>query len=203
MKKALIYDILYKKEGDIMNVKIGVSNRHVHLTKEDYKILFGNYDIKNEKDLIQVGEFASSSKVSISTEKSTINNVRVLGPFRNYTQVEISKTDSFTLGINPPIRNSGDIEDSEIVTIIGPVGQVRKKCCIIATRHIHINPSDRKELGLANKETVSVKIGDEKSSVLEKVYIKESEFGVFEFHIDTDDANACLIKSGDIGTIID
>lgn len=185
-----------------MNVNIGVSNRHVHLTKEDYITLFGNDEIKKEKDLTQTGEFASSSKVSIATNKSTINNVRVLGPFRGYTQAEISKTDSFVLGVNPPIRNSGDIEDSEVVTIIGPAGQITKQCCIIAARHIHINPTDREKYGLTGKDTVSVKIGNEKSSIIDNVFIKESEIGVFELHIDTDDANACLIKNGDIGIIL-
>ena len=185
-----------------MNISIGVSNRHVHLTREDYVTLFGDDNIKNEKDLIQTGEYASSSKVSIVTEKSIINNVRVLGPFRNYTQVEISKTDSFTLGIKPPIRNSGDIEGSASVTIVGPVGKVTKNCCIIASRHIHINPIDREKFGLKDRETVSVKIGDEKSSIIENVFIKETEVGVFEMHIDTDDANACLVKSGDIGIIL-
>ena len=185
-----------------MNVNIGVSNRHVHLTKEDYITLFGNDEIKKEKDLTQTGEFASSSKVSITTSKSTINNVRVLGPFRSYTQVEISKTDSFVLGINPPIRNSGDIEDSEVVTIVGPVGQVTKQCCIIATRHIHINPIDREKYGLIGKKSVSVKIGNEKSATIDNVFIKETEIGVFELHIDTDDANASLIKNGDVGIIL-
>lgn len=186
-----------------MNISIGVSNRHVHLTRDDYITLFGNDDIKKEKDLIQIGEYASSSKVSIATEKSIINNIRILGPFRNYTQVEISKTDSFVLGINPPIRNSGDIEHSEVVTIIGPVGQITKQCCIIATRHIHINPIDRQKYGFKDRDFVSVKIGGEKSSIIDNVFIKETEEGVFELHIDTDDANACLVKSGDIGIIID
>lgn len=191
-----------KGSGNYMKVKIGVSNRHVHLSREDFKILFGHEQIQKDKDLTQTGEYASTSKVSISTEKSIINNVRVLGPFRPYTQVEISKTDSFTLGIKPPVRNSGDILESEVVTIIGPAGKITKQCCIIATRHIHINPKEREERGLKDVEKVSVRIGDEKSSVIEEVYIKESSLGVFELHIDTDDANANLIKNGDEGTII-
>ena len=185
-----------------MNVNIGVSNRHVHLTKDDFFVLFGNYNMEKIKDLVQIGEFASSSKVTIKTEKSEIDNVRVLGPFRNYTQVEISKTDAYKLGLNPPVRNSGEIDDASEITIIGPNGQVTKKSCIIATRHIHINREEREKLGLINKEYVSVKIGAEKSAVLEKVFIKESPNGVLEFHIDTDDANANLIKSGDIAEII-
>lgn len=185
-----------------MKVSIGISNHHVHLTKDDYYTLFGIYDMEKIKDLVQTGEFASSAKVSIKTEKSIINNLRVLGPFRNYSQVEISKTDSYILGINPPVRNSGDIEKSEVVTIVGPVGEVTKECCIIATRHIHINPEDRAKLNLSDKEVVSVKVGSEKSTILENVYLKESPIGVFEMHIDTDDANGSLLKNGDVGEII-
>ena len=185
-----------------MNISIGISNRHVHLTREDYITLFGNDQIEKLKDLTQTGEYASCSKVSICTEKSTINNVRVLGPFRSYSQVEISKTDSFTLGINPPVRNSGEIEDSAVITIVGPEGKVTKQCCIIAARHIHINPVDRVKYGLQDVKSVSVRVGSEKSSIIENVFIKETEIGVFELHIDTDDANACLLKNGDIGTIL-
>ena len=185
-----------------MNISIGVSNRHVHLTKEDFFLLFGNYDMEKLKDLVQVGEFASTSKVTIKTEKSEIDNVRVLGPFRSYTQVEISKTDAYKLGLNPPVRNSGELDGASEITIVGPKGEVTKSSCIIATRHIHINKEDREKLGLVNKEYVSVKVGTEKSAILEKVFIKEAPNGVLEFHIDTDDANANLIKSGDISEII-
>ena len=185
-----------------MKITVGVSNRHVHLTKEDFFTLFGNYDMEKLKDLVQVGEFASTSKLTIKTEKSEIDNVRVLGPFRGYTQVEISKTDAYKLGLNPPVRNSGDLEGASEITIVGPNGEVTKKCCIIATRHIHINKEDREKLGLTNKEYVSVRVGSEKAAVLENVFIKESPNGVLEFHIDTDDANANLVKSGDIAEVI-
>lgn len=185
-----------------MKITVGVSNRHVHLTQEDFFTLFGNYDMEKLKDLVQVGEFASTSKLTIKTEKSEIDNVRVLGPFRGYTQVEISKTDAYKLGLNPPVRNSGDLEGASEITIVGPNGEVTKKCCIIATRHIHINKEDREKLGLTNKEYVSVRVGSEKAAVLENVFIKESPNGVLEFHIDTDDANANLIKSGEIAEVI-
>ncbi|MGN1000439.1 MAG: phosphate propanoyltransferase [Bacilli bacterium] len=185
-----------------MNVNIGVSNRHVHLTYDDYMTLFDGKKFDKVKDLVQTGEYATSLKVSIKTDKATINNVRVLGPFRNYTQVEISKTDSYQLGIDPPIRNSGDIEDSAEVCIIGPNGIIEKKCCIIATRHIHINHETREKLGLLDKKHVKVRLGDEKKAVLEDVYIKETQNGVFEMHIDTDDANANLVKNGDVGEIL-
>lgn len=186
-----------------MKVKIGVSNRHVHLTHDDYVLLFGNETIKKERDLVQKGQFASSSKVTIKTDKNYIENVRVLGPFRNYTQVEISKTDSYFLGINPPIRNSGDLTDANEITIIGPMGSIVRKSCIIATRHIHINKSDIDNLGLTNIDYVKVEVGNIKKSILYDVYIKESEDGVFELHLDLDDANACFLKNGDEATILD
>lgn len=186
-----------------MKVKIGVSNRHVHLTHDDYVLLFGNETIKKERDLVQKGQFASSSKVTIKTDKNYIENVRVLGPFRNYTQVEISKTDSYFLGINPPIRNSGDLTDANEITIIGPMGSIVRKSCIISTRHIHINKSDRDNLGLTNIDYVKVEVGNIKKSILYDVYIKESEDGVFELHLDLDDANACFLKNGDEATILD
>ena len=185
-----------------MKVNIGVSNHHIHLTKEDYYELFGTYEINNIKDLVQTGEFASDSKVSIKTEKNTINNLRVLGPFRDYTQVEISKTDSYTLGIDPPVRDSGDIKGSAVVTIEGPKGSITKECCIIATRHIHMSYTERVKLGLQNVEIVSVRVGAEKSSILNNVHIKQTPNGVFEMHLDTDDANANFLKTGDVGEII-
>lgn len=184
-----------------MNVKIGVSNRHIHITEEDYKIVCGNISIQEEKRLVQTGEYASNIKLSIKTDKAQINNVRLLGPFRKYTQVEISKTDSYTLGIDPPIKNSGDLVGAESITIIGPNGEITRDCCIIPTRHIHINHEDREKLGLLSKNMVSVKLGNDKKAIFEDVYIKETLNGVFEMHIDTDDANSNFIKSGNEGDI--
>ena len=185
-----------------MKVLLGVSNRHVHLTKEDYKVLFGDEPLGVVKELVQPGQFSSDKKVSIKTEKRTIDNVRLLGPLRNYTQVEISKTDSFSLGINPPIRNSGDLDGSEVVTIIGPCGEVTKPCCIIANRHLHINPQQRQELGLVGIDKVCAKIEGEKSTLFENEYIKESPDFTLELHLDTDDGNGSLAKTGDMIEII-
>ena len=180
-----------------MKVLVGVSNKHVHLTEEDYNVLFGDEPIGKVKDLVQPGQFSSDKKVSLKTEKRTIDNVRLLCPLRNYTQVEISKTDSFALGLNPPIRNSGDLEGAEVITIIGPCGEVTKPCCIIANRHLHINHQQREELGLLNVDKVSAKVENEKTTVFEDVYIKESEDYTLELHLDTDDGNGSLAKSGE------
>lgn len=185
-----------------MNIKIGVSNHHIHLSNEDYKVLFGDRKIEKLKDLVQVGEFASNQVVEIETEKAKIGKVRFLGPIRPYTQVELSKTDCYTLGINTPVRASGDLTDAATVTIIGPCGSVTKPCAIIANRHIHMDHKTRVNLGLEKIEKVSVSVGDEKSSILNDVYIKETPNGVLEMHIDTDDANACLLKSGDIAKLL-
>lgn len=186
-----------------MKIQIGISNHHVHLTEEDFKILFGNdATLESIKDLKQPGQYASGSKVDIETEKATLNGLRVLGPLRSYTQVEISKTDSYTLGINPPVRESGKLAGASIVTIIGPKGKVTKPCAIIANRHIHIDHKTREELDLLDVEEVKVKVGGEKGVTFDHVSIKEQEPSYFEMHLDTDDANGALIKQDDYGEII-
>ena len=187
-----------------MKVSIGVSNRHVHLNHEHLNILFGeNYELEKKNYLNQPGQFSTNSLVTLKTSKDEINNVRVLGPIRNYTQVEISKTDAYKLGINPPVRNSGDIGGSAGITIIGPKGKIDlKEGCIIATRHIHILPSQVKAYNLEGIEKVNVKINGEKGGIITNVYLKVSDESYFEMHLDTDDANAHLVKNGDIGEIL-
>lgn len=187
-----------------MKVNIGVSNRHVHLTLEHLEILFGkDFILEKKNDLKQPGQYASISTVTIKTFKSEINNVRVLGPIRPYTQVEISRTDAYKLGINPPIRDSGDLKNSSPITIIGPNGTIElEEGCIIPTRHIHILPEQIKMYGLEGKDIVSVKIDGEKGGILNNVHLKVSDEAFFELHLDTDDANAHLIKNEDIGEIV-
>ena len=193
---------MYNNIGDVMKISVGVSNRHVHLNEEDYKILFGNTPFTKRNDLTQPGMFASELTVTIKGSKRSIENVRVLGPLRSYTQVEISKTDSYTLGVNPPVRNSGDLDDADIITVIGPNGEITKKAAIIAARHIHIDKKIREEKGLVGVDKVSLKINGEKSGIIDNVYLKDSEVAYFEVHIDTDDANAFLLKQNDEVEII-
>lgn len=185
-----------------MKVLLGVSNRHVHLNEEDYKILFGKEEMQNIKDLVQPGQFASNLLVDIKTEKNTIQKVRVLGPLRTYTQVEVSKTDSFTLGIKPPIRESGDLKGASIVTLVGPCGEITKECAIIANRHIHITKELKEKYGLTNN-VVSIKVEGEKLGIIGGVSLKESSIASLELHLDTDDANAHLLKTGDMLEIIE
>lgn len=187
-----------------MKVKIGVSNRHVHLCKKDLEILFGSdYELKVDRELSQPGEFASTDRVTIKSEKAEISNVRILGPIRNYSQVEVSKTDAIKLRINPPVRESGDLKESSPITIVGPCGEVcLNEGCIIASRHIHITNKEVVEFGLQGVEKVSVKVLGEKGGILDNVSLKVNDNYAFELHLDTDDANAHLIKQGDTGIIL-
>lgn len=187
-----------------MKVSIGVSNRHVHLKESDLYILFGEgYKLENIRDINQPGQFAAKETVTILTEKGSIERVRVLGPIRPYTQVEISKTDAYKLGINPPVRDSGDLEGSAPISIIGPNGRVDlDKGCIIASRHIHITPKQMELYGLEGIEKVDVLLPGEKGGILHNVSLKVSEESYFELHIDTDDANAHLVSSNDMAEII-
>lgn len=186
-----------------MKVNIGVSNRHVHLSESDFKKIFNN-DKKLEvvRNLTQPGEFASNLKVTLKTTKGIIENVRVIGPLRSYTQVEISKTDAYKLGLNPPVRESGDVLNSETITILGDNEVEISSCCIIATRHIHATPEDIKKFNLDPDKKYSVRVFGEKGGELDNVSIKVSDQYSFEMHIDTDDANAHLLENGSEGIII-
>ena len=155
-----------------------------------------------EKNLSQVGEFKSNKRVCLKTDKGVICDVAVLGPFRDYTQVEISVTDAYFFGISPEVRSSGDVIGGEYITIVGDKGEIVRDCCIIATRHIHISHEDRIKYGLL-ENLYSVRISGVKSGVLGDVHIKEVDNGSFELHLDTDDANAFLLKNGDFVEIIE
>lgn len=185
-----------------MKVTIGVSNRHVHLKEEDIRFLFGEELIK-DRDLVQTGEYASLMRVDLKTDKGIIKNVRVLGPKRSYSQVEISKTDSYKLGLKPPVRKSGDLKGSESITLIGPNGELKlDEACIIANRHIHMNYEMANKLGYKDDDLVKVKINSIKGGIFDNVYIKVTENGVYELHIDTDDANAFFVDKTIEGEII-
>ncbi len=192
-----------KKEFPII---AGVSNRHVHLSREDLDLLFGRgYTLTPTKDLGQPGQFACKEMVTIVGPKGSIENVRILGPERKDTQIEISLTDAFKLGIMPPVRDSGDIEGTPGITIIGPNGKLEKeKGVIIAKRHVHMHPSDAEKFGVKDKDIVKVIVekGDRKL-IFDDVLIRVSEKFALEFHVDTDEANAALLKTGDVVYIVE
>ena len=185
-----------------LKTTVGVSNRHVHLSENDFKVLFGDATLTKLRDINQIGQFAANEVVCIKTDKNQIENVRIIGPLRTYTQVEISKTDARLLGLNPPIRKSGDIKDSESITIIGPKGQITtKEGCILANRHVHFTKEMAKQYNLVEDQKIFVKINTEKSGTIE-AFAKISEDAFFELHLDTDDANAFLLNNNDEVDII-
>jgi putative phosphotransacetylase len=183
-------------EGDI---PVGVSNRHIHLTREHVEILFGKgYELTKIKDLSQPGQYACKEQLTIvGPSMRAIEGVRVLGPERKKSQVEISRTDSFVLKVKPPVRESGDIAGSAPVTIIGPKGIVTlNEGCIIANRHIHMSEDEGKAFGVADGEYVDVLMSGERKSMFYDVQIRVHKDFRLEMHIDTDDANAAGVGNG-------
>lgn len=184
-----------------MKVSVGISNHHVHLNQEDLEILFKE-EMQVRNFLKQPGQYASNLTVDVIGLKGEIKGLRVLGPSRDYTQVEVSRTDAYKLGINPPVRDSGDLRGASLVKIVGPCASIEKECAIIATRHIHVNEEIRKEKKLIGIREVCLKIPGEKSGILEHVHLKDTKEAFFEVHLDTDDANAFLLKNEDEVEII-
>ena len=185
-----------------MKILLGVSNRHVNLSKDDYNILFDKDELTNIRDLVQPHQYVSDLFVDIRTPKNLIKKVRVLGPLRDYTQVEISKTDSYFLGLNPPVASSGELENASEIEIIGSCGSIVRKSAIIADRHIHITQKQKEELGFKDIDEVSVLFETEKSTIFSNVKLKVCDEANLEMHLDIDDANGALLKTGDYGTIV-
>ncbi|MBE5852244.1 MAG: phosphate propanoyltransferase [Lachnospiraceae bacterium] len=185
-------------------VPVGVSNRHVHLTQEHVEILFGEgYKLTKKKELMG-GQFASNECVTIVGLKlRAIENVRILGPCRKSSQVEISATDARTLGIKAPVRESGNVAGSAPLALVGPKGVLYlQEGCIIAQRHIHMAPADAAAAGVKDGDIVSVKADNERGTTFNHVKIRVDESFTLEMHIDTDEANASQIAQGDTVTII-
>lgn len=201
--EAVIRDVVLEVVGRLKarkeGIVVGVSNRHLHLTRQDFEALFGsNRQLTKVKDLLQPGEFASAETVNIIGPKGTIKNVRILGPFRENTQIEISKTDGFLLGVKTPVRESGKIAETPGIVIEGPNGKISKeKGLIVAQRHVHMDPEYAKLHGVKNGEMVSVKTEGDRGLVFDNVLARVSENFRPEMHIDTDEANASDLKSGD------
>lgn len=202
----MIVSCLQEQEKPITGfpVPVGVSNRHIHLTKEDVETLFGpGYQLTKKKELMG-GQFAANECCTIVGLKlRAIENVRVLGPVRKKTQVEISQTDARKLGINVPVRESGDVAGSAPIAIVGPKGAIYcKEGCIIAARHIHMSPSDAEKCGLKDGDYVKVRADNERGTTFEHVKIRVDESFTLEMHIDTDEANASEINQDDTVVIV-
>ncbi|MFJ7918916.1 phosphate propanoyltransferase [Lysinibacillus fusiformis] len=185
-------------------IPIGVSARHVHLAQAEVEQLFGeNYQLTPKFELSQPGQFAAEETVVIAGPKGSIERVRILGPARSLSQVEVSWTDAMKLGIKPPLRISGDIQGSSPVTLIGPKGSVvLNEGLIVAQAHIHMSPEDSAKFNVVDGQSVQIKVEGIRPIILSNVVIRVSERYRLEMHIDTDEANAGLIQQGTVADIV-
>lgn len=185
-------------------VPIGVSARHIHLTQEHIEILFGpGYELTKKKDLMG-GQFAANEKVTIvGTKLRAIENIRVLGPARSQSQIEVSKTDTFRLGIKAPIRDSGNIKGSAPIAVVGTKGTIYlEEGCIIAKRHIHMSPKDALLANVEDGDIVGVSVNNDRETVFNNVLIRIDDSFTLEMHIDADEANAANIGTDACGIIV-
>lgn len=209
MKEAelikIIAQVIRKYCIDAIYVPAGVSNRHIHLKKEDLETLFGKgYELTKIKDLKQPGEFAAEETVTIYTKKGSIPKVRILGPIRKVTQVELSFTDSFLLGLKDiPVRESGNIQGSERVIVKGPAGEIEiDEGAIVAHRHIHMTQEFADAYGFKDKDMVSVEADGIRSVTFNNVMLRVSDKYANELHLDVDEANAAMVRNGDLLKIV-
>ena len=186
-------------------IPIGISARHLHISQEHLDILYGKgHQLKPVKDLGQPGQYACEETVDLVTEKGSFKKVRILGPVRPKTQVELALTDAMKLGLKIPVRDSGDHTGSPGLTIVGPQGEVKLEAGVIAAcRHIHMTPTDATAYGVKDKQFVSVRVGDEdRCLIFDKVLVRVHDTFALEMHLDTDEGNAAAAKNGDIAVIV-
>lgn len=186
-------------------VQIGISNKHIHLKREDIDILFGEgYELTPMKDLVQPGQYACEEKVDVVGPKGTLKGIRILGPARPESQIELAMTDARGIGIKAPIRESGKLEGSAGCKLVGPKGEVELDYgVIVAWRHIHLSPEQAEEAGVKDKDIVSIEIVDgERPTVFNNVLVRAGEGHFSECHIDTDEANAAGCTPSSVCRII-
>lgn len=186
-------------------IPVGISGRHLHLTKEHLEILFGaGYELTILKDLSQPGQYAANEKVDVISPKGNLlPGVRILGPVRPDSQVEISKSDAIRYKFIAPVRSSGDVKGSGACTLVGPKGQVElTEGVIIADRHIHFSDTEAKEFGVTDRQMVSIKINGEKPGILDNVLCRVSPKFKLDCHLDTDDGSAFMLNTGDFVELI-
>ncbi len=205
LAKRITEKVVERMERSKTPIPVGVSNRHAHLDQAHWDILFGKeLSPRKFRSVKQPGFFACYETVDIEGPKGKISNVRLIAPHRPKTQIEISKTDASTLGLRPPVRDSGKLEGSAPVRIIGPKGSIEiKEGLIIARRHIHFHPLEAKAMGVQDGEIVRVRAGSGgiRELIFEQVLVRVSDQFSLEIHLDTDEANAAWVKSGDLVNI--
>lgn len=187
-------------------VLVEISARHVHVTQEDLEILFGKgHELTRKKDLSQPGQFSCEERVTVVGPKRELKNVSILGPVRSATQVELSMTDARSIGVNAPVRESGDVAGSGACKLIGPCGEVElSEGVIVAKRHIHMTPEDAEKYGISDRQIVKVEIPVEgRSLIFGDVVARVSGKFKLAMHLDTDEANAAGVPGSCTGNILD
>lgn len=189
----------FQDESNPFLIPIGVSNRHLHISEKDFETIFGaGKTLTSMKDLSQPGQFACQETVHVVGPKGMIENMRILGPFRGQTQIEVSQTDARKLGIQPPLRHSGDLAGTPGCVLVGPKGYVvLDSGCILAKTHIHMSLEEGARLGVSDKELVDVYVKSERPLCFIDVMARVHKDYRLDFHIDTDEANAAGVKTGD------
>ena len=185
-------------------VEVGISNKHVHLSEAHLAALFGaGHSLTLKKGLKQPDQFAAEEQVDVVGPKGALKGIRVLGPCRKETQVELAQTDARSIGLSLPVRESGVLDGSPGVKLIGPAGEiVLEKGAIIALRHIHLSPAQAQEAGVKDKDWVTVKAHGTRPLIFEDVLIRSGDAHTRECHVDTDEGNAAGIKNDDFVEII-
>jgi putative phosphotransacetylase len=188
-----------------IDVRIGVSNRHVHLSAADQQALFGGAALTVARDLTQPGQFAATQTVAVEGPKGKLDSVRIVGPARGDTQLEIAVSDANVLGVDPPVAASGKLANSiGGVTLVGPAGRVElRRGVIIAARHLHLSPADSRRWGLRDGDLLTVKCGSgARATTFHDVLVRSGEGHASELHLDADEARAAGVKTGDIANVI-
>ena len=185
-------------------VPVRISGRHIHISQQELDQLYGpGYKLTKYRNLDQPGQFAANETLTVVGPEGVIEDVRILGPLRDKTQVEISGTDGYHLGVEPPVRDSGDLSGTPGIVLVGPYGAVTlRKGVILAATHIHMNPSDAARTGLTNGDRVQVLVDGERDLIFNDVLVRVDKNFITEMHVDTDEANAAVIEDGSCVTII-
>ena len=204
--KDILEDLKLRQERSALSVPVGISNRHVHLTKEDFKTLFGaDADDTQLKPVKQPGQYACNERVTVEGPKGVLKDVRMIGPYRKYSQVEVSLGDARRLGAEPPIRDSGKLDNSPGVRLVGPKGSVTiKQGLILSKRHIHFNVKEGAAFKVKDGQEVRVLCGrgTDRETIFERVLCRVSDAYSLELHLDVEEANAAGLKNCDPAFIV-
>mgnify|MGYP001593614553 CR=1 FL=1 len=206
LPRRIAADVTRRLERSQAGIPVGVSNRHCHLTEAHFKILFGRQaEPKKIKDIKQPGFWAADEVIEVKGPKGSIKKVRLVAPYRDHTQIELAMTDAHAIGVRPPVRESGDIKGSAGALLIGPAGQVQiSEGVVVAQRHAHFNPKEAAAIGVKSGELLRLRCGTGggRSTIFEDCIARVSDKYSLELHLDTDEAFAAGVKTGDLTYIV-